>query len=69
MPRTTILYDGEEYVVALRAHEVKAKIAQILSSGKPGWLLVNHGRGQLQEAELLITASTAICLIDTTESD
>lgn len=65
--RTTLLYDGEEYVVAKRAADVKAVIEQILATGKPGWLVVNRGRGQLQEAELLITPSTAISLIDTSE--
>lgn len=69
MMRTTILYDGEEYVVAHRSSEVKALIAKILATGEPGWLEVNRGRGQLQEAELLITQSTAISLIDTSESD
>lgn len=67
MMRTTVLYDGEEYVVARRASEVKELIAKILASGEPGWLVVNRGRGQLQEAELLITQCTAISLIDTSE--
>ena len=65
--RTTILYDGEEYVVAERASAVKARIEKILQTGKPGWLVVNRGRGQLQEAELLITDSTPVSLIDTSE--
>lgn len=69
MMRTTILYDGEEYVVAHRASEVRALVEQILATGRPGWLTVNRGRGQLQEAEILITQSTAIALIDTSVVD
>ncbi|MEO7349437.1 MAG: hypothetical protein ABIW32_06240 [Terrimesophilobacter sp.] len=46
---------------------MKAGIQKILETGKPGWLVVNHGRGQLQEAELLITVSTPVSLIDTSE--
>lgn len=65
--RTTILYDGEEYVVAEPASAVKAGIERILQTGKPGWLMVNRGRGQIQEAELLITDSTSVSLIDTSE--
>lgn len=67
MMRTNILYDGEEYVVARRAEDVKLLIAEILATGEPGWLVVNRGRGQLQEAELLITGSTSISLIDTSQ--
>ncbi len=69
MTRTTILYDGEEYVVARRADEVKELIAEILATKQPGWLVVNRGRGQLQKAELLITRSTSISLIDTSTSE
>lgn len=69
MTRTTILYDGEEYVVARRADEVKELIAEILATKQPGWLVVNRGRGRLQKAELLITRSTSISLIDTSNSE
>ena len=69
MMRTTILYDGAEYVVAQRSSEVKAQIEQLVAAGRPGWLVVNRGRGRLQEAEILITESTAISLIDTSDSE
>lgn len=67
--RTTILYDGEEYVVAKGADEVKALIEKILATNEPGWLVVNRGRGQLQVAEILVTQSTAISLIDTSDAE
>jgi hypothetical protein len=69
MTRTTIHYDGEEYVVARRSSELKDEIDSILASGTPGWLRVNHGRGQLQVAELLITPGTPIGLIDTSDPE
>jgi hypothetical protein len=69
MTRTTIHYDGEEYVVARRAADLKGEIDEILATGTPGWLRVNHGRGQLQVAELLITPGTPIGLIDTSDPD
>ncbi|MDH6182591.1 hypothetical protein M2152_002773 [Microbacteriaceae bacterium SG_E_30_P1] len=67
MSRTTILYDGIEYVVALTADDVKAKIAGVLATGEPGWITVNHGRGKLQAAEILICAGIPISLIDTSD--
>ena len=68
MTRTTILYDGAEYVVAKTAEEVRAEIDEILATGKAGWIVVNHGRGKLQRAELLVSPSISVSLIDTTEA-
>lgn len=68
MTRTTILYDGAEYVVARTADEVRGEIDDILATGKAGWIVVNHGRGKLQRAELLVSPSIAISLIDTSNS-
>jgi hypothetical protein len=62
--RTTIYYGGEEYVVAMRAQELKAAIDRILASTGTGWLRVNHGRGQLRTAEILIGPGVAVGLID-----
>ena len=69
MMRTTILYDGAEYVVARTAAEVRADLDQILETGKPGWIVVNHGRGKLQQAEILVSPGIPISLIDTSDSD
>lgn len=68
MTRTTILYDGAEYVVAKTAEEVRAEVDEILATGKAGWIVVNHGRGKLQRAEILVSPSISISLIDTTEA-
>lgn len=62
--RTTIYYGGEEYVVALRAHDLKEAIDRILATTGTGWLRVNHGRGQLRVAEILIGPGVAVGLID-----
>ena len=68
MMRTTILYDGAEYVVPKTSAEVRAEVDEILATGAPGWLLVNHGRGKLQEAEILISSGIPISLIDTSDA-
>jgi len=65
--RTTIHYDGREYVVARRAEELQQEIADILLTGEPGWLRVNHGRGQLQKADILIAPGVAIGLVDSSD--
>ena len=65
--RTTILYDGVEYVVARSAADIKAEVDALLAAGEPGWLLVNHGRGALKPAELLILPGVAMSLIDTSD--
>lgn len=67
--RTTIHYDGEEYIVAQHASDLKAEIEAILATGAPGWLRVNHGRGQLKTADLLIHHGVAIGLIDTSDPE
>ena len=65
--RTTIHYDGEEYVVARTADELKAEIEAIVNDGGCGWLAVNHGRGQLRSAELFISAGVTLGLVDTSD--
>lgn len=67
--RTTIHYDGEEYIVPRDASDLKAEIEAILSTGTAGWLRVNHGRGQLQVADLLIHTGVAIGLVDTSDPE
>lgn len=65
--RTTIHYDGEEYVVARTASELMKEIDALVRDGATGWLTVNHGRGQLQIAELFVSAGIPISLIDTSD--
>lgn len=65
--RTTIYYGGQEYVVARGAAELKAEIGALLAQADAGWLVVNHGRGALREAELLITEGIPVALIDTSD--
>ena len=67
--RTTIHYDGQEYVVARHASDVKVEIGAMLASGEPNWLRVNHGRGQLKTADLLIQPGVPIGLIDTSDPE
>jgi hypothetical protein len=65
--RTTILYGGEEYIVAKHTDDVKSEIDAILATGVTGWIRVNHGRGQLRVADLLISSGTPIGLVDTSD--
>ncbi|MEP6481840.1 MAG: hypothetical protein ABJA94_07525 [Rhodoglobus sp.] len=67
MTRTTINYDGQEYVVARSAEQVKGEIHDLLGKGEPGWLVVNRGRGELQKAELLIAPGIPVALVDTSD--
>jgi hypothetical protein len=64
--RTTIHYGGEEYVVPRSAEDLKSQIDEIIAGGS-GWLAVNHGRGQLQVAHILISSATPVGLIDTSD--
>lgn len=66
--RTTIHYGGEEYVVPRSAEYLKSEIDEIIAGGT-GWLTVNHGRGQLQIAHILVSSATPIGLIDTSDPD
>ncbi len=67
MTRTTIHYDGGEYIVARSAEDLKTEIDALLAQPKPGWLVVNHGRGALRVAELLIAPGIPVALIDTSD--
>lgn len=67
--RTTIHYDGEEYIVARHSSELKEEISAMLSTGEAAWLRVNHGRGQLKTADLLIQTGVMIGLIDTSDPE
>ena len=67
--RTTIHYDGREYVVARRADELQKEIGKILATGEPGWLRVNHGRGQLQKADILVDRGVSIGLVDSSDPE
>lgn len=66
--RTTIHYGGEEYVVPRSAADLKTEIDEIIAGGT-GWLVVNHGRGQLQIAHILVSTATPIGLIDTSDPE
>lgn len=66
--RTTIHYGGEEYVVPRSAADLKSEIDEIIAQGS-GWLTVNHGRGQLQPASILVSNATPIGLIDTSDPE
>ena len=66
--RTTIHYGGEEYVVPRSAADLKSEIDAIIGEGQ-GWLVVNHGRGQLQVAHILVSNATPIGLIDTSDPE
>jgi hypothetical protein len=65
MTRATILYGASEYVVARAAAEVRADIEALLDDGG-GWLSVNHGRGQLQPAQLRIDRGIPVAVVDST---
>ena len=67
--RTTIHYDGEEYIVAKHSSEIKVEIDALLATGAAGWLRVNHGRGQLKTADLLIQTGVMIGLVDTSDPE
>jgi len=67
--RTTIHYGGEEYIVAQYASDLKVQIEAILATGTAGWFRVNHGRGQLKTADLLIHPGVSIGLIDTSDPE
>ncbi len=67
--RTTIYYDGREYVVARTIDEVRAEIDAILDTGSPAWLTINHGRGELRVADVLVSAGVAIGLVDSSDPD
>ena len=67
--RTTIHYDGEEYIVAKHSSEIKVEIDALLAPGAAGGLRVNHGRGQLKTADLLIQSGVMIGLIDTSDPE
>lgn len=67
--RTNIHYGGQEYIVPKHASDLKVEIEEILATGSAGWLRVNHGRGQLQVADLLIHPGVSIGLIDTSDPE
>ncbi len=52
--RTTIYYDGREYVVARTIEDVREDVDAILNSGSAGWVTSHHGRGKLRPADILI---------------
>ena len=68
MSRATILYGGNEYVVARAEAEVRADIDRLVAGGG-GWLPVNHGRGRLQPANLWVDRGVSIAVIDTTQPE
>ncbi len=65
--RTLINYGGQEYIAGQSLADVRSAIDEILSTGEPGWLAVNHGRGKLRAAELLIAPGITIALVDSSE--
>lgn len=67
--RTTIYYDGREYVVARTVDDVRSEIDAVLASGSPGWITINHGRGKLRPADILISPGVSIGLVDSSDTD
>lgn len=67
--RTTIYYDGREYVVARTIEDVREEVDAILKSGSAGWLTINHGRGKLRPADILINPGVSIGLVDSSDTD
>ena len=41
----------------------------ILNTGAPGWLIVNHGRGEIRPAEIMISAGVPIGLVDSSDPE
>jgi len=61
---TEVIYDGEEYLVGDRdSTDVRTEVEAILATGQPGWIVVSHGRGRLQEAHLLVTPGIALSVL------
>jgi hypothetical protein len=67
MTRSVIIYDGVDYIVARTAESIKQEVEQILASGEPGWMRVNHGQGRLQVADLLIQAGVGLSVLETAD--
>ena len=64
MKRIHVRYDGSTYTIGGRElDDVRAEVEEAVVSGSSHWLTVNEGEGTLQEAELLITATSSIALI------
>ena len=65
MTRIDIVYGGKPYTLGDRTIEsLRAEITDAVSSGTPAWLRVNSGAGRYQDAYLLISAGTAIAIVD-----
>ena len=65
MNRIDIVYGGKPYSLGDRTVEaLRAEIADAVASGVPTWLRVNSGAGRYQDAYLLISAGTAIAIVD-----
>lgn len=68
MTRATILYGGNEYVVARSQQQMRAEIDELIAAGG-GWLSVNHGRGRLQPAHLWVDRGVNVAVVDTTQPE
>jgi hypothetical protein len=68
MSRATILYGGNEYVVARTEQQVRDDIDHLMTDGG-GWLTVNHGRGRLQPARLWVDRGVTIAVVDTSQPE
>ncbi|QYF73539.1 hypothetical protein [Cryobacterium sp. PAMC25264] len=65
MSRIDIVYGGKPYTLGDRTLEsLRAEITAAVTSGVPSWLRVNSGAGRYQDAYLLISAGTAIAIVD-----
>jgi hypothetical protein len=63
--RIDIVYGGKPYTLGDRTVEsLRTEIAAAVASGEPTWLRVNSGAGRYQDAYLLISAGTAIAIVD-----
>ena len=65
MTRIDIVYGGKPYTLGDRTIEsLRTEITDAVTSGVPYWLRVNSGAGRYQDAYLLISAGTAIAIVD-----
>lgn len=64
MKRIHVRYDGSSYTIGDRdIDELQNEVAAAVAAGSTHWLIVNDGEGTVQEARLLISATTSIALI------
>lgn len=64
MKRIGIIYAGREFSVGEESFEqMKADIEEAMRTGRSIWIIVNHGEGRPQPAELLVGPGIPIALL------